>query len=68
MLGRLLLTGARRGAAQAERALQDSAGRARELGLERCASLAERLRKDLPYPERRLGAFLEACQLLAIRE
>jgi hypothetical protein len=66
-LGRLLLTGARRGSPQAVRALDDCAQRARSLGLARCVDLAAGLAGRLPYPDDRIGPFLDACVLLALR-
>ena len=50
------------------RALADSAAQARSLGLARCAEAASRIVEALPYPERRLEPFLDACVLLALRE
>ena len=63
VLGRLLVTGARRGAAPAARALHECADQAAGLGLVRCAALARDL-ADRPEPE----PVLDAAVLLALAD
>ena len=64
-LGRLLVLGARRGAASVAPALREAARAVEGRGLRRLSTLADGLADALPVPTARRAAFADACVLLA---